>query len=259
MAIALLTDFGTRDYYVAAMKGAILSIDPQALIIDVTHDIQSQDVRSAAFVLEACYRDFPRGTIFVAVADPGVGSSRKAIATESGGRFFLAPDNGLLSFVLNEGVCVYEISEPKYLAPKISNTFHGRDVFAPASAHLSLGVEIEDFGPEFDRPVVFPPSRPISLSDIEFDGEIVHIDRFGNLITNFRQSDVGTEFEITVGEQLVTRFCSNYAESLGGELFAVVGSTGAVEISISGGSAAVLLNCRVGQTVVLKRTKTDTA
>lgn len=253
MVIAILTDFGTRDYYVAAMKGTILSIHPSAVIVDITHEIAPQDIRSAAFVLEACYRDFPRGTIFVAVVDPGVGSERKAIVSESSGRFFLAPDNGLLSFVLNQGICAYQISNPKYLVSRISNTFHGRDVFAPAAAHLSLGAAIEDLGQEVERPIVFPASRPISLSDTEFEGEIVHIDRFGNLITNFRESDLDEEFEISVSGQTVSAFHPNYAESPGGEVFAIIGSTGAVEISISGGSAAHLLGAKAGQRVVLRR------
>ena len=170
MPIALLTDFGTRDYFVASMKGVILSIDPAAVIVDITHDIPPQDIPKRPLRSARVIRDFPAGTIFVAVVDPGVGSARRAILAEAGGRYFIAPDNGLLSFILdNEAAArVFEISNPEFFAADISSTFHGRDIFAPAAAHLSRGAAPAEFGPlisdhqrlpETGRSVS-PPMRP---------------------------------------------------------------------------------------------------
>src|SRR5437879_6404812 len=145
MLIVLLTDFGTSDYFVAAMKGAILTVNPTAMIHDLTHEIPPQDIRAAAFILEACYRDFPPDTVFACVVDPGVGGQRKAIVVEAAERFFVAPDNGLLGLILQNqrSPKVFELSNRKYQRRQLSGTFHGRDIFAPAAAHISLGVRPE--------------------------------------------------------------------------------------------------------------------
>ena len=148
MIIALLTDFGTKDYFVGAMKGVILNINENAKIIDITHEIEPQNIRSASFTLRACYKNFPPKTIFVAVVDPGVGSERRAILVETEDYFFIAPDNGLLSFIFNESddFLVYEITNEKFFNQPVSQTFHGRDIFAPCAAHLSKGVLPAEFG-----------------------------------------------------------------------------------------------------------------
>ena len=157
--IALLTDFGTKDYFVGAMKGAILSVNKDAKIVDITHEILPQDIRGASFTLRACYRNFPSGTIFVAVVDPEVGSQRRAILVETQDYFFVAPDNGILSFVFEDYALahaqasaspfrVFELTNNKYFAENISATFHGRDVFAPIAAHLSRGINPIEFGRE---------------------------------------------------------------------------------------------------------------
>src|SRR5437870_2878972 len=148
MPIALLTDFGNRDYFVGAIKGAILTVAPGAPIADITHEVPPQDIRSAAFMLGACYRDFPANTVFVCVVDPGVGSERRPIVVEAADRYFVAPDNGLLSFVVesSDESRAFEISNRRFQRPRVSRTFHGRDIFAPAAAHLCNGVKPEDFG-----------------------------------------------------------------------------------------------------------------
>ena len=147
-----MTDFGNRDYYVGAMKGVILSINPDARIIDITHDIEPQNITSAAFVLSACYRDFPPATIFVCVVDPGVGSERRAIVVESNDHIFVGPDNGLFSFVLNPNARVIAIKNDRFFRKPVSSTFHGRDIFAPVAAHLSLGIDLHELGPRSPTP-----------------------------------------------------------------------------------------------------------
>jgi len=251
--IALLTDFGLEDYYVGAMKGVILSISPNAPIIDISHNIRPQDIRSAAFVLAACWRDFPEGTIFVAVVDPGVGSDRRAILATAEGRFFVAPDNGLLSFVLNGGsVLAFQLTNEKYFKHPISRTFHGRDIFAPVAAHLSNGTPPEEFGPQIRDFVRFESSRPRRNSNGEAEGEIIYIDVFGNLVTNLRRGDVPAEFVIEINGHQTSRLAEFYAGETAGEIFAIFGSAGYLEISANRDSAARLLNANVGEKVLVK-------
>jgi S-adenosyl-L-methionine hydrolase (adenosine-forming) len=254
--IALLTDFGTRDYFAGAMKGAILSINPDAKIVDITHEIPPQDLSAAAFTLGACYKDFPAKTIFVAVVDPGVGSERKAILVETEKYFFIAPDNGLLSFVFADArVSIYELTNKKYFAENISTTFHGRDIFAPVAAHLSLGVEPDEFGNEikdFLRLEIDPP-RPIANQTIE--AKIIHIDRFGNLITNLKPEDLPENFVLEIGGKTIDRKKSFYAEAETDEIFAIFGSAGFLEIAAKENSASKLLNAKNGDKVFLKKSK----
>ncbi len=189
MVIALLTDFGTKDYFVGAAKGIILSINENAQIIDITHEIPPQEIKSASFTLRACYKDFPKKTVFVAVVDPGVGSERRAILAETEDYYFIAPDNGLLSFVFNEekNFFVFELTNEKFFKYSISRTFHGRDIFAPAAAHLSNGTKPNEFGKEIKDFVRFEESQPRKVSKKETEAEIIYVDRFGNLITNLTQ------------------------------------------------------------------------
>ena len=255
--IALLTDFGNHDYFVGAMKGVILSVNPRAAIIDITHNIRPQDIRSAAFNLAACRRDFPAETIFVAVVDPGVGTERRAILAEAEGRFFVAPDNGLLSFVFNEAretgneLRVRELTNERFFRDQVSRTFHGRDIFAPVAAHLSNLTDAAEFGPEISDFVVTPFARAGNVAG-RMEGEIIHIDRFGNLITNLRPDDLPERFSITIGFYDVRRLVGTFSEALPGEIVAVHGSAGYVEIAANGGSAAELVDVETGHTVLVR-------
>jgi len=249
MIIALLTDFGVRDYFVGAMKGAILSINADAKIIDITHEIPPQDVKTAAFTLQACYANFPEKTIFVAVVDPGVGSNRKAILVETEKYFFIAPDNGLLSFVFDERASVFELTNKKYFAGNISRTFHGRDVFAPVAAHLSNGVEPNDFGKETKDFIRFETPAPRTISDDEIEAEIIHVDRFGNLITNLKTEDLPENFSLEINGKIIDKRRNFYAEAGRGELFMIWGSAGFLEVASARDSASKLLNATVGARV----------
>jgi S-adenosylmethionine hydrolase len=253
--IALLTDFGTDDFFVGAMKGVILSINPRASIVDITHNVKPQDIRSAAFLLSSCRRDFPVGTIFVSVVDPGVGSSRRAIAAAAEGKVFVAPDNGLLSFILNDqhrDARVFELRDERFFNHPVSRTFHGRDIFAPVAAHLSNGVPIEEFGPAVTDFVCFETAGPKALDTENRDGEVIHIDRFGNVITNLTQSDLPSGFSIDVNGRHVDRLAEYYSNEREGELFAIFGSTGFLEISVNRGSAAELLGAVVGDRIAVR-------
>jgi S-adenosyl-L-methionine hydrolase (adenosine-forming) len=283
--ITLLTDFGTRDYFVGAMKGVILSFSAQANIIDITHEIPPQDVRSAAFTLAAYYKNFPPGTIHLAVVDPGVGSARRAILLVTQDYFFLAPDNGLLSFIfeqagsptvkegLNAGASstetekpaltpglptssfrVFELTGEKYFAKNVSRTFHGRDVFAPVAAHLSNGVEPQEFGAEIKDFVRFEIAKPKRISQSEIEAEIIHLDRFGNLVTNLKAVDLPAKFVLEINRIRIEKPQRFYAEAEKGEIFSIIGSEGFVEISAFQDSAERLLKARVGQKILLSVT-----
>jgi S-adenosylmethionine hydrolase len=255
--IALLTDFGNDDYFVGAMKGVILSVNPLAAIVDITHNVRPQDIRSAAFTLSACRRDFPVGTIFVAVVDPGVGSERRAILAEAEGRFYVAPDNGLLSFVFEEArendekIRVFELSNERFFRDQVSRTFHGRDIFAPVAAHLSKGVEPAEFGPEISDFVVTPFVQPTKEGG-RTEAEIIHIDRFGNLITNLRPEALPERFAITVGFHEVRRLVQTFSEAARGEIVAMAGSAGYIEIAANRGSAASLQDAETGNIVLVR-------
>ena len=253
MVIALLTDFGTADHYVAAMKGAILSIAPAATIVDVTHDIQPQNIRAGAFILSQCFLDFPAATVFVAVVDPGVGSARKALAVGSGGFTFVAPDNGILSWVLEKGAFVaFEIANSRFMSAAVSSTFHGRDVFAPAAAHIINGTAIEEFGPKVSEPLLFDLITPLNNDDGTITGQVLHVDRFGNLITNFTIADIaGGIAKIGLGDLSVNHVFNNFEGGEAGQLFAYLGSGGFVEIALKNGSAQAKAGAVAGDTVIL--------
>lgn len=253
MPIALLTDFGTSDYFVAAMKGTMLKIAPDVSFVDITHEIPPQDIRSAAFVLEACYRDFPPGTVFLCVVDPGVGSERRPIVVEIEDYLFVGPDNGLFSFVLGEtGARTYSIANDELLSDRVSSTFHGRDIFAPIAAYLSTGLPAEEVGPRVDGPVRLEFTRPRKVSESEIRGEVIHIDHFGNLVTNFLPDQVFAGGVFEINGHVVERRVGHYAEANRGEVICVTGSAGFVEISSNLDSAARMLNAAVGDRVVLR-------
>jgi S-adenosyl-L-methionine hydrolase (adenosine-forming) len=252
--IALLTDFGTKDYFVGAMKGAILSIHPTANIVDITHEIEPQNIKSASFNLRACYRNFPKKTIFVTVVDPGVGSSRRAIVVETAEYFFVAPDNGLLSFIFNEGkeFRVFELTNRKFFAEKISSTFHGRDLFAPVAAHLARGVKPGELGKEIADFVRIDENQPRRLSEREIEAEIIEIDRFGNLITNLKREDAPEKFALEIDGRRIEKLRRFFAESRAGEIFMIFGSAGFLEIAVFQDSAKNLLHVETGRKILVK-------
>ena len=251
--IALLTDFGTKDYFVGAMKGAILSINERTSIIDITHEIPPQDVLFANFILRACYKDFPIKTIFVAVVDPEVGSERKAILVETENFCFIAPDNGLLSFVFDEeeSFRVFELTNRKFFAAEVSRTFHGRDVFARVAAHLSKGVNPNEFGAEIKDFIHIKTAKPRKISKQEIEADIIHIDHFGNLITNLKQTDLPENFMLKINGKIINKLQTFFAEAERSELFIILGSAGFLEIAAFQDSAEKLLNVQINQKVLL--------
>ncbi|MEP6947452.1 MAG: SAM-dependent chlorinase/fluorinase [Acidobacteriota bacterium] len=251
MIVALLTDFGTSDYFVAAVKGSILTVDPSAVIIDITHDISPHDIRSAAVVLAACYRDFPPETIFTVVVDPGVGSSRRAIAVSCKDLIFVAPDNGVLSRVLGDAEYkAFELTNQRYFGPRRSSTFHGRDIFGPVSAHIALGVPLSELGPPAHDLSMLEFRRPRSSGGFLI-AEITNIDRFGNIVTDLLPSDIPAQFELSINGHKVILIKDSYADAGPNELFLIVGSSGFVEVSMQGSSAAAMTGGAIGQELSL--------
>lgn len=243
--ITLLTDFGTADGYVGELKGVLLSGAPEATILDITHDIPAQDVEYARLVVARMWRRFPTGTIHLVVVDPGVGSSRAALAIEADGRCLVGPDNGVLSpALLVAGARAARLPVP----PGASATFHGRDVFAPAAASLATGARVEDLGPEASSPIVRRTPEAIRLADGRLRGEVIAIDRFGNAITNIAGSrGGGLELDGTI---LPLR--RTYADVEHGEALAIVGSSGFVEIAVRNGSAAARFGLVRGAPVIFR-------
>lgn len=255
MTIALLTDFGVADYFVGAMKGAILSICRNAQIIDITHDIAAQNIASASFTLRACFANFPAQTIFVAVVDPGVGSNRRAILVEANDYFFIAPDNGLLDFVFDEteNFQVFELTNQEYFSERISRTFHGRDVFAPVAAHLANGVKPAEFGAQITDFVRLEEVRPKKIDDTTVEGAVIHIDRFGNLITNLKQEDLPENFQLEINGTRIEKLQTYFAEAETNELFMIFGSAGFLEIVAFQSSAEKFLTAKIGDTVFITK------
>ena len=256
--ITLLTDFGTGDYYVAAMKGVILSRAPGAQIIDITHDIEPQNVLSAAYVLLGAYDQFPPGTIHLAVVDPGVGSARRGIVLRTNRYYFVGPDNGLFSLVAPESAEAFEIQPSSYVATVISDTFHGRDIFAPVAAALAAGIKVEDLAIPVSQVNRFPAL--IEMTGSEIHSRIIHIDRFGNAVTGIERRHLSSDtlprdFSLRMSSDHLIRqqkrFYAQEPVSLG-QPFLVWGSIGFLEISVANGSAAELLGLSCGQEVTLK-------
>ena len=254
--ITLLTDFGSQDYFAAAMKGVILSINPAAQIVDITHEIPPQDIHAAAFNLLATHKDFPANAIHVAVVDPGVGSSRMAVLIECAGQSFVGPDNGIFSWVCErEGNyrAIHLTNENVFRHP-VSATFHGRDIFAPVAAALSNGVAAEEFGPAIKNLIHLDSLNPKILSDGAIEASIIHIDRFGNCITNLTREILGDDLSrvrLVVSGRQITSFRRYYREAEEREVFCIIGSAGFLEIVAANRSAAAILNARRGQTISL--------
>ena len=256
--VTLLTDFGWADGYVGVMKGVILSIAPHTTLVDISHDVAPQDVRDAAYVLYTAVPYFPPDTVHLVVVDPGVGSARRAIAVRTAQGTFVAPDNGVLSYVLaaNPPQVAVSLTNPQYHLSQVSRTFHGRDIFAPAAAHLSRGVPITALGEPIRDLVTFPMPKAQARADGTLIGQVIHVDRFGNAITNLRRGDIPWLYEATVveiGEQVITGLKETYAQARTGEPLALIGSSGHLEIAIAGGNAAQRLNVYIGDEVRVRQ------
>jgi S-adenosylmethionine hydrolase len=257
--ITLLTDFGTSDYFVGAMKGVILSINPETRIVDITHEIPPQDIRAGAFTLSALYQTFPAATIHVAVVDPGVGSARRPILVSGGNQLFVGPDNGLFSFIYQHetGVRVFHLTNQKYFRQPVSATFHGRDVFAPVAATLSKGIQPEQLGIEISDYMRLPDLKPKRKDAQTIEASIIHIDRFGNCITNLTRAHITEEMiergiRLKAGGREITSFQRFFAEGCKeSELFAIWGSAGYLELAAFRASAARLLNAQPGQLITV--------
>lgn len=252
--ITLLTDFGETDGFVGIMKGVILSINPQANIVDISHEILPQDVDAGAFVLNCSYRYFPGGTIHVIVVDPGVGSERKILAVQSANYYFIAPDNHVLKHIFqsSETLTVVEVLNKQFFLNKISHTFHGRDIFAPVAAHLSTGVGIEQLGHEtknYDRGTI---DQPI-ITKSSVIGKIIYSDKFGNLITNIPGEMINKPISfIKIGSTIINHLSNSYNEVGPGQPLAIIGSSEYLEIAIRNGNARRQLSLDRGETVLIE-------
>jgi S-adenosylmethionine hydrolase len=254
--ITLTTDLGLTDAYVSAMKGVVLGINPEAKLVDICHTIKPQNIAQAAFVLSRAYPFFPQGTIHVVVVDPGVGTERRAIILRTKLASFIAPDNGVLSYVIQQSSAweAVAITKPRFWLPTVSPTFHGRDIFAPVAARLSMGLSLAGFGDVVTSVTTLPLPQPYQVADGSMVGHIVHIDSFGNLITDIKSSDLPQAKQavtIEVGGQLISGLSRTYAEGSG--LLALIGSDGYLEIAVKEGSASAVLSARVGDEVIVKQ------
>jgi len=272
--ITLTTDFGLSDAYVAAMKGVILGINPEATLVDICHTVKPQNISQAAFVLSTAYHFFPRKTVHLVVVDPGVGTERRAIILRTPSADFVAPDNGVLSYVIQESSTqlvtdndnnsrqqrelerileAVEITRSQFWRTPVSPTFHGRDIFAPVAALLSLGFPPINFGEAITSLTMLPLPQPYRRPDNSLVGHVLHIDNFGNLITSIKSSDLPPAREpitVEIGDQVISELSRTYAEGKG--LLALIGSSGYLEISLRGGNASAFLDAEVGSEVKLK-------
>jgi len=249
--VTLTTDFGLADHYVGAMKGVILGICPQAAIVDISHDVTPFQISEGAYLIAQAWRCYPAKTVHVVVVDPGVGTARRPILVEAGGQFFVAPDNGVLAMICDaQPHKARVISNQRYFRRPVSRTFHGRDIFAPAAAHLAAGVPPARLGKRIDdylRPGFLKPQRSGKRT---WAGQILHIDRFGNIVTNFHANDFPDletrDICLAIGPRQVSVVARSYAEAGAGELFLIVGSSGYVEVSLNQASAAHAIGCEMG-------------
>jgi len=272
--ITITTDFGSNDAYVACVKGVILTINPEATIVDICHSVEPQNIYQAAFILSTAYPYYPKDTIHVVIVDPGVGSQRKIVVLRTTSAFFIAPDNGVLSYVLDElypeqfittrpgslslgqkqvqgDSRAIVVTNPDYWRHPVSTTFHGRDIFAPVAAHLSLGVPLENFGDIVNHLASFRISRPYRDSAGNLIGCVLHVDKFGNLITNIKVGDFsGESVKVRIGSHLIHGLSRFYAGSEG--LTAIIGSSGYLEVSLANGNASVFLGVKTGDEVKLE-------
>jgi S-adenosylmethionine hydrolase len=251
--ITLTSDFGLKDPYVAELKGAILTINKSANIIDVTHEVEKFNVRMGAFMLASAAPYFPKGTIHLAVVDPGVGTERRGILVQTKQCFFIGPDNGILMLaVQNQAIThAYKLTNPKFMLPKVSSTFHGRDVFAPAAAYLDMGVKPSEFGPEIND-LVIPDFTIVKQRNGVFIGEVLYVDSFGNIITNIHQKKIAQARYVKIKLQknsLNVNLGKTYANATPQEVIALIGSHGFLEIALNQANAAEKYHVKSGDSV----------
>jgi S-adenosylmethionine hydrolase len=259
MIITLLTDFGTADPFVAGIKGVILSINPRATIVDITHEIPPHEIRQAAYVLKSAYRYFPKKTIHIVVVDPGVGGPRKPLLVVNPRGRFLAPDNGVLSYIYREHASsqVYHLIAKRYRLRAYSPTFDGRDLFAPAAAWLSKGVKPAQLGRKITEYVKFSIPEPRQQKDGSLQGQVIHIDRFGNLITNITVDDLqpwlgtGKTPTIIIKDHTVKGLRQFYGEAGPGELCALINSDDHLELFHGRSSAQLRLNAMFNEKITV--------
>lgn len=257
--IALLTDFGTDDSYVAEMKGVILSLAPDSRLVDITHSVPPGDIQRAAYLLWRCHRWLPAGTIFLTVVDPGVGGDRRILLVQASRRFFIAPDNGLLTPIAGEhDFQAWELTNEKLHPEHVSCTFHGRDIMAPACAHLALGTfKPSDFGPRLDG-IVNLESAELSMTTSSVAGRILTVDRFGNAITNIPAEELKRlgrrqDFRVLFGEHVIRSVSRTYSSVARGQMVAYIGSAGLLELAVNGGSLADLQGAGPGDEVKVEK------
>jgi len=254
--ITLTSDFGLKDPYVAQMKGVFLSINPKATLVDLTHSVEKYNIRHGAFMLASAAPFFPKGTVHLAVVDPGVGTERRAIVIQTKQAFFVGPDNGVLMLsAQNQGIKhIYQITNPKFILSQVSNTFHGRDIFAPVAAYLDNGVTPSAFGPELTD-AVEPKFVIVKKKANYFVGEILHIDGFGNIVSNITTHEAS--FAKTVKVKLSNQkhqllFCKTYGQAKLNQAIALFGSHGFLEIALNQGNAAENFSVKVGDAIEIE-------
>lgn len=253
--ITLLTDYGLRDIYVGVVRGVILGIAPHAKIVDLSHEVAPQAVAEAAFLLDAAAPYFPWGTIHVCVVDPGVGTERRIICARTARATYLAPDNGLLARVLERDPPAHLVSveNPAYFLPKVSTTFHGRDIFAPVAAHIANGLDPRALGPEVHELQPLPMPRPREVAPGVLAGEVIHVDRFGNVVTNVGEPFARRVQSATLGTTRIDGpVCRAYGDRDEGEPLLIFGSSGFLEVSINGGDAAKSFSVRRGDPITVE-------
>ncbi len=254
--ITLTSDFGLKDPYVGEMKGVILTINPNANIIDITHEVEKFNIRMGAFMLASAAPYFPKGTVHLAVVDPGVGTERRAILVQTKQAVFVGPDNGVLMLAAQTQDIehIYQITNPKFMLTPVSSTFHGRDVFAPAAAHLDIGVNISVFGPEISD-TVKPEFTILQPRNGSLIGEVLHVDSFGNIVTNIPQKEITQAKKINVKLQnlsLNINFGKTYNQANPKEVIALIGSHGFLEIALNQASASERFNVKTGDKIEVK-------
>ena len=258
--ITLTTDFGDLDSYVGVMKGVILSIAPAAQVVDIVHSVPPQDIQAAAYHISVATPHFPAGSIHVIVVDPGVGTERRALIVETERATFIAPDNGVLTWILESEppLRMIQLDNPAYQLDEVSKTFHGRDIFAPAAAHIARGVELADLGAPASDPVRIPVYLLTRGLDGSVNGQVQHIDRFGNAITNIARDAIGPDSPhtpppgVTAGGRDLGPVRRTYADAAPGQPLALLGSAGFLEIAVRDGDAAALLNLSRGDHVTVR-------
>jgi S-adenosylmethionine hydrolase len=255
--ITLTTDFGQADGYVGTMKGVILGICPEVTLVDITHEVRPQAVRQAAYLLSTAVPYFPPDTVHLVVVDPGVGSERRAIAVQTGRAIYVAPDNGVLDLALagDPARRAVNLTAPGIRLPSVSATFHGRDVFAPAAAHLACGTDLADTGEAIPVAslVTQPSFQPQPRPDGSLLGQILHVDHFGNLVTSFRAPLAIDPPAVLVGRERIARMSRTFSDVGAGEFVAYVGSSGYLEIAVREGDAARRLGVDLGDPVAIER------